>query len=40
MKKTAKCISKMTLALSKVFVNASSPFTHAPKIPESLKKTK
>lgn len=40
MKRTAKYISKATLGLSKVFVKASSPWGHAPKIPASLKKTK
>ncbi|MBU8908748.1 AgrD family cyclic lactone autoinducer peptide [Desertibacillus haloalkaliphilus] len=40
MKKAAKYASQMTLALSKVFVSASSPALHAPKIPESLKKAK
>ncbi|MBP3040540.1 cyclic lactone autoinducer peptide [Bacillaceae bacterium Marseille-Q3522] len=40
MKQAAKYISKATLAVSKVFVQASSPLAHAPKIPQSLKKTK
>ncbi|MGO4890615.1 AgrD family cyclic lactone autoinducer peptide [Anaerobacillus sp. MEB173] len=40
MKKTAKYVSLMTVALSKIFVNASSPALHAPKIPKSLKKEK
>lgn len=40
MKRTAKCISKVTHACSKVFVQASSVIFHAPKIPESLKKAK
>ncbi|WP_416147419.1 AgrD family cyclic lactone autoinducer peptide [Salipaludibacillus sp. HK11] len=40
MKRTAKTVSKMTKSLSSVFVSASSPFVHAPKIPASLKKTK
>lgn len=40
MKKIAKMISKITLGLSTVFVKASSPILHAPKIPESLKKAK
>lgn len=39
-KEIAKGISKVTTACSKVFVQASSPFSHAPKIPESLKKQK
>lgn len=40
MKKTAKLVSKMTVGVSKVFVQASSPWAHMPKIPESLKKAK
>lgn len=40
MKKTTKLISKATYACSKLFVNASSPLLHLPKIPESLKKAK
>lgn len=40
MKKTAKVLSKMTLGVSSVFVKASSPGLHIPKIPQSLKKAK
>ncbi|MCM3716160.1 cyclic lactone autoinducer peptide [Alkalihalobacillus oceani] len=39
-KELAKYISKATTVCSSAFVQASSPFSHAPKIPESLKKQK
>jgi len=39
-KEAAKTISNMTMSLSKLFVQASSPLIHMPKIPESLKKQK
>ncbi|WP_445489266.1 AgrD family cyclic lactone autoinducer peptide [Niallia sp. 03133] len=37
---TAKHISNVTASLSKMFVQASSPLIHMPKIPASLKKEK
>ncbi|EHL78239.1 MULTISPECIES: AgrD family cyclic lactone autoinducer peptide [Bacillus] len=40
MKKAAKVLSNTTRVMAKVFVQASSPLAHAPKIPESLKKAK
>ncbi|MBP1915911.1 cyclic lactone autoinducer peptide [Lederbergia galactosidilyticus] len=40
MRKLAKHVSKATHAVASTFVSASSPLVHAPKIPESLKKTK
>ncbi|WP_141432625.1 AgrD family cyclic lactone autoinducer peptide [Bacillus sp. 03113] len=40
MKKAAKSLSKVTHSLSTMFVKASSPLIHSPKIPESLKKSK
>ncbi|WP_088104343.1 AgrD family cyclic lactone autoinducer peptide [Halalkalibacter urbisdiaboli] len=39
-KELAKGVSKVTTACSSLFVQASSPFSHAPKIPDSLKKQK
>ncbi|WP_088104342.1 cyclic lactone autoinducer peptide [Halalkalibacter urbisdiaboli] len=39
-KEMAKGISKVTTAYSSLFVQASSPLAHAPKIPDSLKKQK
>ncbi|MGP7817067.1 AgrD family cyclic lactone autoinducer peptide [Niallia sp. 01092] len=39
-KATAKHLSNATLSLSKMFVKASSPLFHLPKIPTSLKKEK
>lgn len=39
-KAVAKTVSNMAMSLSKVFVQASSPLIHMPKIPESLKKQK
>jgi cyclic lactone autoinducer peptide len=40
MKKAAKILSKTTRVMANVFVQASSPLAHMPKIPESLKKAK
>ncbi len=40
LKLLAKYLSKMTVLLSTTFVQASSPFAHSPKLPESLKKLK
>ncbi|RKL68259.1 cyclic lactone autoinducer peptide [Salipaludibacillus neizhouensis] len=40
MRKTAKVLSSMTRQLSTVFVSASSPLVHVPKIPKSLRVSK
>ncbi|MFT8323183.1 MAG: cyclic lactone autoinducer peptide [Bacillus sp. (in: firmicutes)] len=39
-KATAKYVSNLTSSMSKMFVQASSPLIHLPKIPTSLKKVK
>ncbi|MEK3889897.1 AgrD family cyclic lactone autoinducer peptide [Bacillus sp. FSL K6-3431] len=40
LRRLAKIVSEVTHVLASSFVTASSPVIHAPKIPESLKKTK